>query len=156
MIPLQDTQRIEQILARIDAYPGQVHFNFLMQELLPRVTGLPPIVWGLIANAQTSGRALTASWKATETRLAGKLMRNEQSLQRYLDICLDYARHYDWQGSRTVFRNLSGKDFDDFRWNFPAMEPRDYQEVTQDAIFRRDAGLTTAPCATRAWRTPRT
>ena len=149
MIPLQDTQRIEQILARIDAYPGQVHFNFLMQELLPRVTGLPPIVWGLIANAQTSGRALTASWKATETRLSGKLMRNEQSLSRYLDICLDYARVYDWQGSRTVFKNLSGKDFDDFRWNFPAMEPRDYQEVTQDAIFRRDAGLTTTIRAMR-------
>ena len=55
-------------------------------DMLHRVTGLPPIVWGLIANAQTSGRALSASWKATEARLVPKLMRNEASLRRKTDI----------------------------------------------------------------------
>jgi hypothetical protein len=149
MVSLSDTERIEQILARIDAYPAQAHFQLLFNEVLPRVTGLPPIVWGLIANAQTSGRALTASWKATETRLAPRLMRNEQSLDLYLEMILDYARAYDWNGARTIFAGLGDRPFDDFRWNFPPMEPRDYTEVTQDAIFRRDAHLTTTIRAMR-------
>jgi hypothetical protein len=78
---LQDPERIEQILARIDVYPNQVHIQTLL-DMLHRVTGLPPIVWGLIANAQTSGRALTASWKATEARLVPKTTANTTSVRR--------------------------------------------------------------------------
>lgn len=148
LIPLQDTERIEQIMTRIDVFPSQVHLTALT-DLLYQVSGLPPIVWGLIANAQTSGRALTASWKATETRLSPKLMRNEQSLDRWLDISLDYAMTYDWQGAKTIFADRNGDRFDDFRWSFPPMEPRDFQEVTMDAITRRDAGLTTTVKAMR-------
>ncbi len=141
LIPLSDQERIEQILTRIDVYPTQQHFTILT-DLLHRVSGLPPIVWGLIANAQTSGRALTASWKATEARLAPKLMRNEQSLGRYLDIVLDYAEVYDWDGARKLFAEGDANDrFRDFRWEFPPMEPRDFQEVTMNAITKRDAGL---------------
>jgi hypothetical protein len=140
LIPLQDQERIEQILTRIDVYPTQQHFTILT-DLLHRVTGLPPIVWGLIANAQTSGRALTASWKATEARLAPKLMRNEQTLDRYRDIALNYAELYDWDGARRLFEDTDGLPFRDFRWEFPPMEPRDFQEVTMNAITKRDAGL---------------
>ena len=142
MIALADTERIEQILTRIDMFPSQVHFQTLI-DLLHRVTGLPPIVWGLIANAQTSGRALTASWKATETRLIPKLMSNESSLRRWDDIVLDYVRVYDWEGARDLFRSRDGKDFNDFRWEFPPMEPRDFQEVAANAIMKRDAGAIT-------------
>lgn len=139
LISLNDQERIEQILTRIDVYPTQQHFTILT-DLLHRVSGLPPITWGLIANAQTSGRALTASWKATEARLAPKLMRNEQSLDRWLRMALNYARLYDWDGAKQLFQDSNGKDFDDFRWEFPPMEPRDFQEVTTNAITKRDAG----------------
>ncbi len=145
---LQDPERIEQILARVDVYPNQVHLNMLI-EMLHRVTGLPPIVWGLIANAQTSGRALSASWKATEARLVPKLMANTSSIRRYADIVIDYAHHYDWRGGERVWRDRDGRLYDDIRWTFPPMEPRDFQEVTMDAITRRDAGLTTTVMAMR-------
>ena len=148
LISLQDTERIEQILTRIDVYPIQTHIQALM-DLLYMVSGLPPITWGTIANAQTSGRALTASWKATETRLSPKLQRNEQSLDRWLDIAVDYAVRSDWRGAADLFKDRSKERFDDFRWTFPPMEPRDFQEVTMDAITRRDAGLTTTVKAMR-------
>lgn len=140
LIGMEDTERIEQIMTRIDVFPTQMHFQFL-QDLLHRVTGLPPIVWGLINNAQTSGRALTASWKATETRLAPKLMENENSLRRWTAIELDYLHTYDWYGASKLFHDRYGRRFDDFTWDFPAMEPRDFQEVTLNAINKRDAGL---------------
>jgi hypothetical protein len=149
MIPLQDQERIEQILTRIDVFPAQAHFNILT-DLLHRVTGLPPIVWGLIANAQTSGRALTASWKATEARLSPKLMANEHSLRRWESIVIDYFRKYDWHGARDLFKNRAGDPIVDFRWEHPPMEPRDFQEVTMNEITRRDAGLTTTIKAMRA------
>lgn len=142
MIPLQDQERIEQILTRIDVFPTTAHFDVLT-DLLHRVSGLPPIVWGLINNAQTSGRALSASWKATEARLLPKLMRNELSCRQYLEILLSMARHYDWHGARTAFTDRAGDPFDDWTWKFPPMEPRDFTEVTMDAITRRDAGFTT-------------
>lgn len=148
LLALQDTERIEQILTRIDVWPAQQHIQQLT-ELLYQVSGLPPIVWGLISNAQTSGRALTASWKATETRLVPKMKRNQQSLERMTKIFIDYGRQYDWQGSNLMFDSRWGGVFDDFRWKFPPMEPRDFQEVTMDAITRRDAGLTTTVKAMR-------
>lgn len=148
LIPLQDQARIEQILTRIDVFPSQTHFSILT-DLLHRVTGLPPIVWGLIANAQTSGRALTASWKATEARLAPKLMANEQSLRRWQAIMLNYATHYDWKNAARLFEDSDGDPFIDFRWEHPPMEPRDFQEVTMNEITKRDAGLTTTIKAMR-------
>jgi hypothetical protein len=148
LIPLQDQERIEQILTRIDVFPTQQHFTILT-DLLHRVSGLPPITWGLIANAQTSGRALTASWKATEARLAPKLMRNEQSLNRWKEIAINYATLYRWDDAHELFRDRQGRPFDDFRWEFPPMEPRDFQEVTADAITKRDAGLQTSIDAMR-------
>lgn len=149
LISLSETERIEQILTRIDTFPAQQHFNILT-DLLHRVTGLPPIVWGLIANAQTSGRALSASWKATEARLSPKLMRNEQSYRDYLDLGLQYARVYDWNGARELYVDADGDPFRDFRWEFPPMEPRDFMEVTQNEITKRDAGMTTTLKAMRA------
>ncbi len=149
MISLNDQERIEQILTRIDTFPAQTHFSILT-DLLHRVTGLPPIVWGLIANAQTSGRALTASWKATEARLSPKLMANEAALRRWESIILDYRRHYNWQNLGRAFVDNNGDPFTDFRWEFPPMEPRDFQEVTMNEITKRDAGLTTTVKAMRA------
>lgn len=149
MISLQDQERIEQILTRIDVFPTQVHFDILT-DLLHRVSGLPPIVWGLINNAQTSGRALSASWKATEARLAPKLARNELSCRQWLRIVLDQARHYDWYGAKEAFKDRSSEPFDDFTWIFPPMEPRDFTEVTMNEITKRDAGLTSTVKAMRA------
>lgn len=148
ILPLFDGERIEQILSRIDVFPAQAHFDILT-DMLHRATGLPPIVWGLIQNAQTSGRALTASWKATEARLMPKLMRNEMSVRRYVDINLQWARYYDWHGANTVFGTWD-KPFRDFDVKFPPMEPRDFQEVTLNEITKRDAGLTTTVKAMRA------
>ena len=139
LIALSDQERIEQILTRIDTFPAQNHFNILI-DLLHRCTGLPPIVWGLIANAQTSGRALSASWKATEARLAPKLLRNEMSLNRWRDMVINYAEVYNWQGGKRMFTTADGEPYRDFRWDFPPMEPRDFQEVTVNEITKRDAG----------------
>jgi hypothetical protein len=144
LISLNDQERIEQILTRIDVFPAQFHLQFLFNEVLPRATGLPPIVWGLIANAQTSGRALSASWKATEARLAPKLLRNERSYNDYLDLSLQYNEVYDWRGSKRLFADDDEGRFRDFRWEFPPMEPRDFMEVTQNEITKRDAGATTS------------
>lgn len=149
LISLQDQERIEQIITRIDTFPAQQHFNFLI-ELLHRVSGLPPITWGLIANAQTSGRALSASWKATETRLAPKVLRNQQSYDDYLELVLMYAEKYDWRGAKALYEANDGERFRDFRWDFPPMEPRDFLEVTQNEITKRDAGMTTTVKAMRA------
>lgn len=148
MISLSDNERIEQIMTRIDVFPTNYHIDQLF-DLLSRVTGLPPIVWGLIANAQTSGRALTASWKATETRLSPKLMENEASIRRWDAICIDYIRKYDWDEARSLFTNKDGTPFIDFTYDFPPMEPRDFQEVTMNAITKRDAGLQTTEAAMR-------
>jgi hypothetical protein len=145
LIALQDQERIEQILTRIDLFPTQQHFNMLT-DLLHRVSGLPPIVWGLIANAQTSGRALTASWKATEARLAPRLMRNEVSDRRWIEIETDYAATYDWRGAKALY-DEQGDLFDDWRLSYPPMEPRDFQEVTMNAITKRDAKLITTAMA---------
>jgi hypothetical protein len=150
LIALSDQERIEQILARIDTFPAQNHFAAIT-DLLHRVTGLPPIVWGLIANAQTSGRALTASWKATEARLAPKLLRNEMSLNRWRDIVINYAEVYDWQGGSRMFLDRFGEPYRDFRWDFPPMEPRDFQEVTVNEITKRDAGGQSTLGMMRAW-----
>ncbi len=140
MISLSDTERIEQIMTRIDVFPTNYHVDQLM-DLLSRVSGLPPITWGLINNAQTSGRALSASWKSTETRLSPKLMENENSIRRWDAIAIDYLRLYDWDDARSLFTNADGSPFVDFTYDFPPMEPRDFQEVTMNAITKRDAGL---------------
>lgn len=148
-VDLQDAERIEQILTRIDTYPTDRHFDMSM-ELLHRATGLPPIVWGLINNAQTSGRALSASWKATETRLAPKLAADQESVKRHVTIVEHLAYEYDWYGGREVWRTNEDETFEDWRFEFPPMEPRDFMEVTQDAITKRDAGLITTIMAMRA------
>jgi len=144
LISLSDQERIEQILTRIDVFPAQFHLTFLFNEVLPRATGLPPIVWGLIANAQTSGRALSASWKATEARLSPKLLRNQRSYNDYLELVLMFNEVYDWRGAKRLLRDDDGERFRDFRWEFPPMEPRDFMEVTQNEITKRDAGATTS------------
>lgn len=148
-ITMQDQERIEQILTRIDVFPSQIHFQTLT-EMLHRTTGLPPIVWGLIQNAQTSGRALSASWKATEARLSPKLMRNEQSYDDWLELGLMYAKLYNWRGATDLYTDRDGDPFADFHWEWPPMEPRDFMEVTTNEITKRDAGLTTTIKAIRA------
>lgn len=148
LISLADQERIEQILTRIDVFPAQAHFTVLT-DLLHRVSGLPPIVWGLIANAQTSGRALSASWKATEARLSPKLMRNERSYTDWLELALQYDDVYNWNGE-LFFHERTGEPFRDFVWDFPPMEPRDFLEVTQNEITKRDAGFTSTLKGIRA------
>lgn len=149
LISLQDQEKIEQILTRIDTFPTQQHFNILT-DLLHRCSGLPPITWGLIANAQTSGRALSASWKATEARLAPKLLRNERSHDDELALDLQYAELYNWRHAKELYDDGDGGRFRDFRWEFPPMEPRDFMEVTQNEITKRDAGFTTTLKGIRA------
>ena len=149
LISLADQERIEQILTRVDVYPTQQHFGILT-DLLHRVSGLPPITWGLIQNAQTSGRALSASWKATEARLAPKLLRNERSHDDYLALVLQYAELYNWKGASRLFESGDGGRFRDLRWEFPPMEPRDFMEVTQNEITKPDAGFTTTLKGIRA------
>jgi len=61
-----------------------------------------------------------------------------------------YAERYNWGNAKELFRSNDGERYRDFRWDFPPMEPRDFLEVTQNEITKRDAGMTTTVKAMRA------
>ena len=72
IIPLREGEDIQQIDTRVDFWPAQVHSDEL-KESLYFSSGLTPIAWGMSPNAQTSGRALSAEWRAVELPLASRL-----------------------------------------------------------------------------------
>lgn len=94
LVPLNEGEDIQQIDVRVDFFPGDVHLRALY-EAIHRSTGLTPIAWGMSPNAQTSGRALSAEWRAVELPLHGKLITMGPEIR---DIALswwDYAEAYD-------------------------------------------------------------
>jgi hypothetical protein len=93
ILPLREGEDIQQIDTRVDFWPAQVHTTEL-KESLWYSSGLTPIAWGMSPNAQTSGRALSAEWRAVELPLAGRLIEATPVLHEIIGNWWDYAEEY--------------------------------------------------------------
>ncbi|MCU0250225.1 MAG: phage portal protein [Vicinamibacterales bacterium] len=136
VVSLDPDEDIDQIRVDLNVFPTQTHGTQLLQ-MLHRVTGLPAVVWGEIQAAQNSGRALSTAWRATAARMAPRINEAGQALDEIAAFMLDIMELYDWDDARTVYGGVR-----DFEWVFPNKEPRDFLEVTTNAINKLNAGLT--------------
>lgn len=93
ILPLREGEDIQQIDTRVDFWPAQVHTTEL-KESLWYSSGLTPIAWGMSPNAQTSGRALSAEWRAVELPLAARLIESTPVLHEIISNWWDYAEEY--------------------------------------------------------------
>ena len=135
VVSLDQDEDIDQIRVSLDVFPTQVHGTQLTQ-VMQRVTGLPAVAWGEIQAASNSGRALSTAWRATAARLAPRLDRIGQSLDELFGTWIDWMVLYGWDGADTLYGNDR-----DFEFDFPNQEPRDFTEVTLEAINRMNAGI---------------
>lgn len=132
---LDPDEDIEQIQVRLDVFPTQVHGQQLL-EVLARSTGLPDTVWGRITAAQNSGRALATAWRSVAARMVPRTQRNGVSLDDLIGLWLDWMELYAWDSAPDLYQGNR-----DFEWDFPNQEPRDFTEVTTDALNKLGAGL---------------
>ena len=93
ILPLREGEDVQQIDTRVDFWPAQVHTNEL-KEGLYFTSGLTPIAWGMSPNAQTSGRALSAEWKAVQLPLSRRLIEVTPVLHEIIRNWWDYAEAY--------------------------------------------------------------
>jgi hypothetical protein len=135
VVSLDADEDIEQIQVHLDVFPTQVHGQQLL-EVLARATGLPDTVWGRITAAQNSGRALATAWRSVAARMVPRTQRNALSLDRLFGLWLDWMELYEWDHARDLYSG--NRDFD---LDFPNQEPRDFAEVTTDALNKLGAGL---------------
>jgi hypothetical protein len=135
VISLDPDEDIEQIAIHLDVFPTQIHGQQLA-DLMSRATGLPDTVWGRITAAQNSGRALATAWRAVAARLVPRVMSNNRGIHRMLDMWLDWMELYNWSTAKQLY--AGNRDYD---LEFPNQEPRDFSEVSLDAISRMQAGL---------------
>ena len=135
VVSLDPDEDIEQIQVHLDVFPTQVHGQQI-SDIMSRATGLPDTVWGRITAAQNSGRALSTAWRAVAARLVPRVMADDRSLHRLMDLWLDWMELNDWDHARQLFGGSR-----DYELEFPNQEPRDFAEVTQDAVTRMNAGI---------------
>lgn len=135
VVSIDSDEDIEQIQVHLDVFPTQVHGQQLL-EVLARATGLPDTVWGRITAAQNSGRALATAWRSVAARMVPRTNANAVSLTRLLSMWLDWMELYGWDSARDLYNG--NRDFD---LDFPNQEPRDFSEVTLDAVNKLNAGI---------------
>lgn len=135
VISLDPDEDIEQIQTRIDVFPTDRHGQQLI-EVMSRATGLPDTVWGRITAAQNSGRALATAWRAVAARMVPRTLANTVSTKRVLSMWCDWMELYQWDNAPELF--AGNRDFD---LDFPNQEPRDFMEVSTEAIQAHQAGL---------------
>jgi hypothetical protein len=135
IISLDPDEDLDQIRVDLNVFPTQTHGQQLLQ-MLQRVTGLPAVVWGEIQAAQNSGRALSTAWRATAARMAPRINEAAAALDEITSFWLDLMELYDWDSARELYRGTR-----DFEWTFPNKEPRDFLEVTTNAINKMNAGI---------------
>jgi hypothetical protein len=135
IIHIGPDEDFEQLRETIDGWPTQAHGTLLM-VLLGMVSGLPDAVWGKINQAQNSGKALASSWRAVGARLIPRMVDNGFSLDNVYGFMLDCMELYDWDGAKALYQGNR-----DFEIDFPNQEPRDFNEVSLDAINRMNAGI---------------
>lgn len=134
MIPLREGEDIQQLDTRVDFFPTELHSN-QMFEGLHRSTGLTPIAWGMSPNAQTSGRAMSAEWRAVELPLAGRLINLTPEVKGIFECWWDYAESYN-----DDFKQLA-KGYRRFQVIWIPIDIRDATEKTQDIIARLGANM---------------
>ena len=135
VVSLDPDEDIEQIQVHLDVFPTQVHGQQLA-DVMARATGLPDVVWGRITAAQNSGRALSTAWRAVAARLVPRVMADDRALHRLYDMWLDWLELYGWDNAPALYDGSR-----DYELEFPNQEPRDFNEVTNDAINRMNAGI---------------
>jgi hypothetical protein len=134
MLPLREGEDIQQIDTRVDFYPTQAHAEELRQAMY-HSTGLTPIAWGMSPNAQTSGRALTAEWRAVELPLTAKLINITPEVRSIISLWWDFAEKY-----HSEFREIAeGYRKIDIVWE--PLDIRDASERTLDTIQLLNANL---------------
>ncbi len=135
VVALDPDEDIEQITTHLDVFPTQVHGQQL-GDTMARATGLSDTLWGRITAAQNSGRALATAWRASALRLVPRVIDDDSALHRMLDMWLDWMELEGWDYAPQLYGGNR-----DYELEFPNQEPRDFTEVTMDAINRRGAGL---------------
>ncbi|MEI6357303.1 MAG: hypothetical protein WCP53_09390 [Verrucomicrobiota bacterium] len=135
VIPLDPDEDIEQLQVHLDTFPTQVHGQQLA-DVMSRATGLPDTVWGRITSAQNSGRALSTAWRAVAARLVPRRLASDRSIRIWLSMWIDWMQIYGWDSAEALYG--SNRDFD---LDFPNQEPRDFTEITMDALNRLNGGL---------------
>jgi len=144
LLPLQEGEDIRQLDTRVDFFPSELHSNQLY-EAGHRSTGLTPIAWGMSPNAQTSGRAMSAEWRAVELPLTGRLINMGPEVKAMMECWWDYAEAYS-----AAIRDLSTykpsdspekKSYRRFKIIWVPLDIRDKTERTLDVIQRVQGGL---------------
>lgn len=135
VISLDPDEDIEQIQTRIDVFPTDRHHQQIL-EYMSRATGLPDTVWGRITAAQNSGRALATAWRAVAARMVPRTLANTSSNRRLLVMWLDWMELYEWDNAPELYQGNR-----DFEQDYPNQEPRDFTEVSMEAINAKNAGL---------------
>jgi hypothetical protein len=135
IISVDPDEDIKQLQVHLDVFPTQVHGQQLL-EVLARATGLPDTVWGRITAAQNSGRALATAWRSVAARMVPRTHDNAASLERMFEMWLDWMELYGWDYASELYAGNR-----DFELDFPNQEPRDFSEVSLDAINKLQAGL---------------
>jgi hypothetical protein len=108
-------------------------------EIMTRATGLNDTVWGRIAANSNSGRALSTAWRSVAARMVPRVMRNDRTLTEMTDFMLDCMELYNWGGAQELYQGNRDYEFD-----WPNKEPRDFLEVTSDALNKLNGGIITA------------
>ena len=93
IMPLRDGEDVQQIDTRVDFFPTQLHVTELKDSLYMG-SGLTPIAWGMSPNAQTSGRALNAEWRAVQLPLTSRLIQSTPELMEIIRNWWDYAESF--------------------------------------------------------------
>ena len=135
VISLDPDEDIEQLRVHLDVFPTQIHGQQL-QSLMQRATGLPAVAWGEIQAAQNSGRALATAWRATAIRMVPRTFGNEDTVSDIYIAWLDWMELYGWNHAPALYGGNR-----DFELKWPNQEPRDFQEVTLNAINKLQAGI---------------
>jgi len=135
LLPLDDNQMVQQLDTRVDFFPSELHAKQLIEEALTRATGLTSIAWGMSPNAQTSGRAMSAEWRAVELPLTARLLNQGPEARELLMCWWDYAEAY----SADARQIAKGDRRFDIIW--VPFDIRDKTEKTLDLVQRLQAHL---------------
>lgn len=134
LLPLREGEDIQQIDTRVDFFPTQVHAEEL-REAKYHSTGLTPIAWGMSPNAQTSGRALSAEWRAVELPLHGKLINITPEIRDIWINWWDYA-----EDAKPEYAKIAD-GWRRFQVVWEPLDIRDSTERTLDVIQRLNANI---------------
>lgn len=129
LVPLREGTDILQIDTRVDFWPVQIHAEEL-REAKYKATGLTPIAWGMSPNAQTSGRAMSAEWRAVELPLHSRLINAAPEIKELFSSWWDYAESYSTEHKKV------GKGDRRFQIIWTPLDIRDQSEKTVDIVAR--------------------